>query len=88
MTTQKIKSILKSGSPCDVCAICTFYGWGKTSGWILYRLLFFEFTLVNHCACQSAKPKTIGKRQTTDVKIKVFIENDFFSDIISPDKNK
>lgn len=43
MTTQKIKSILKSGSPCDVCAICTFYGLEHASGWIDYPLLhFFE----------------------------------------------
>lgn len=43
MTAQKIKSILKPGSPCDVCAICTFYGLEHASGWIDHPLLhFFE----------------------------------------------
>ena len=36
------------GSPCDVCAICSFYGLEHASGWIDYRLLIFEFTLLNH----------------------------------------
>ena len=42
MTAQKIKSILKAGSPCDVCAICTFYGLEHASCWIDYRLLILS----------------------------------------------
>lgn len=41
-------------SPNDVCAICTFYGCEKLLVGFTIDCSIFEFTLLNHCACQSA----------------------------------